>query len=128
MIPQMPTTLAPVFVALAISIARFLAILVTRALVVGAALRTASRACRGSRISTNKVPCLTKPLLVGFWFVASAAVPGTPLSGERAALLELYESTGGPGWLDNAGWNSSASVCDWYGVSCDSTGTSLTHL
>ena len=37
----------------------------------------------------------------------------------REALIDLFGVTNGPTlWLNAAGWNSSDSVCDWWGVSC----------
>jgi len=33
-------------------------------------------------------------------------------------LIELYQSTGGDSWIDNSGWLSAESHCDWFGVSC----------
>lgn len=37
---------------------------------------------------------------------------------ECEALVALYNSTDGPNWLDNTGWNETNAPCDWYGVSC----------
>lgn len=48
---------------------------------------------------------------------AYAAVP----SSQRDALIAIYDATGGPGWLNNAGWKGAAGTeCDWFGVDCDS--------
>ncbi len=41
---------------------------------------------------------------------------------DRAALVALYESTGGPNWTDNTGWLSGAPVKDWEGVTTDDNG------
>ncbi len=41
---------------------------------------------------------------------------------ECNALVVLYQSTGGPQWLDNTNWlkvNATLSPCNWYGVICD---------
>lgn len=38
---------------------------------------------------------------------------------ECAALVAFYQSTNGPGWVDNSGWLQTATPCSWYGVSCD---------
>lgn len=38
---------------------------------------------------------------------------------ERAALMELFNATGGPNWKRNAGWGSKSSPCEWEGVWCD---------
>jgi len=38
---------------------------------------------------------------------------------EYAALLTLYEQTGGPDWRSQKGWLTDAPVCEWYGVTCE---------
>jgi hypothetical protein len=38
---------------------------------------------------------------------------------ERRVLVELFAATGGERWTAREGWNTSAPVCDWYGVQCD---------
>ncbi|MEO1032277.1 MAG: immunoglobulin domain-containing protein [Bacteroidota bacterium] len=43
---------------------------------------------------------------------SACTVPST----ERQALIDFYNSTNGSGWTDNTNWNTSAPVCDWYGV------------
>ncbi|WP_310780927.1 putative Ig domain-containing protein [Candidatus Palauibacter scopulicola] len=35
---------------------------------------------------------------------------------DRAALVALYEATGGPNWTNNDGWLTDAPVHDWHGV------------
>ena len=65
---------------------------------------------------------------------ALALVISPPLSAdpgdfpaERAALMSLYDSTGGYSWYESEGWGGSNSYCTWYGVTCDSAGHVL-HL
>ena len=41
---------------------------------------------------------------------------------DRAALVALYNATGGPSWAINSGWLSDAPLDEWYGVRTDSTG------
>ena len=48
-------------------------------------------------------------------------------SGDRAALVALYEATDGPNWTDKGNWLSAASLGDWYGVTTDDNGR-VTHL
>ncbi|WP_419164549.1 leucine-rich repeat domain-containing protein [Candidatus Palauibacter sp.] len=45
---------------------------------------------------------------------------------ERAALVKLYETTGGPNWTNNEGWLTDKPVGDWYGVDTQEGG--VTHL
>jgi hypothetical protein len=53
------------------------------------------------------------------WRARNAAT--TP-SGQRAALVELFNATGGQHWIYNDNWLSESDPCDvnrpWYGVSC----------
>jgi len=61
------------------------------------------------------------------------AIEIPPLSEQRAALIDLYNSTNGDSWTDNSGWKepplapdgfSEAGECSvdnpWYGVTCSS--------
>jgi Leucine-rich repeat (LRR) protein len=41
---------------------------------------------------------------------------------ECQSLLELYNSTDGPNWGDNDGWNETNTPCSWYGVTCENGG------
>ncbi|WP_428741888.1 PKD domain-containing protein, partial [Tenacibaculum sp.] len=40
---------------------------------------------------------------------------GVPQS-ERDALMAFYNATGGTSWTNSANWGTTASVCDWYGI------------
>ena len=55
---------------------------------------------------------LTKPALAG------PSLKTRPTAG-RSALLDLYNSTSGPGWIDSTGWNGPPGTeCTWFGVLC----------
>ena len=41
---------------------------------------------------------------------------------DRAALTALYNATGGPNWLDNTGWLTSAPLADWSGITTNGRG------
>ena len=41
---------------------------------------------------------------------------------DRAALIALYNSAGGPNWTNNDNWLSDAPIGKWYGVTTDGTG------
>ena len=46
---------------------------------------------------------------------------------ERAALIDLYNSTNGSGWTNQTNWlSTTVSECDWYGVTC--TGNHVTQI
>jgi len=46
----------------------------------------------------------------------------------KFGLVNLYYSTNGREWTANNNWLSPSSFCIWYGVTCDSSGTLVTHL
>jgi hypothetical protein len=35
------------------------------------------------------------------------------------ALVDLYNSTNGNGWIFNVGWIQNNDYCSWYGITCD---------
>ena len=47
---------------------------------------------------------------------------GGGTSGDRAALVALYNATDGPNWLDNDNWLTNAPLGEWYGVDTDASG------
>jgi hypothetical protein len=50
-------------------------------------------------------------------------------SAERAALVDLYNSTGGSGWWDTVGWlGEPGTECSWTGITCDDSGTQVIGL
>ena len=63
-------------------------------------------------------------------FLAFAGVFGTTcedrsrgsVSGDRAALVALYNATDGPNWVDNTNWLTDAPLVEWYGVETDASG------
>ena len=58
------------------------------------------------------------------------AVPATPVTNaitaneppDRAALVALYNATGGATWTDNTNWLSAEALSEWHGVSTDTDG------
>ena len=44
---------------------------------------------------------------------------------ERAALMSLYNSTGGASWTTNTNWGSTEPISTWHGVSTGASGTRL---
>ena len=47
---------------------------------------------------------------------------------DRAALMALYNSTGGANWTFNTNWGSTEPIGTWFGVSPDSNGRVITGL
>jgi Leucine rich repeat N-terminal domain/Leucine Rich Repeat len=63
-----------------------------------------------------------------FLAVAVPARAAIPLS-ERDALIDLFDSTNGPGWTVNTNWGGPVGTeCSWYGVTCNPTQTAVTGL
>ena len=58
----------------------------------------------------------------GFAQLPSSQVPETQKEAERAALVALYNATGGPNWTNNANWVSGQPVGRWRGVTTDPSG------
>ena len=58
----------------------------------------------------------------GAWSAEAAGMPVTLRGGDRAALIALYNATGGPGWTDNTKWLSEEEISTWYGVVTDGAG------
>ena len=81
------------------------------------------------RVQPSKYPLFARFLLcfcalLGCFFAqVHAAIP----LAERNALIELFNSTGGPGWTDRSNWNGLiGSECTWFGVVC--TGDRVTTV
>ncbi|MHB8447638.1 MAG: hypothetical protein ACYC9P_06900, partial [Rudaea sp.] len=58
---------------------------------------------------------------------AHAAIP----TSERQVLLNIYAYTDGSGWDSQyqAGWNGPPGTeCNWYGITCDATGSTVTGI
>ena len=47
--------------------------------------------------------------------------PGS-VAGDRAALVPLYNATGGANWTNSSGWLTDAPIGQWHGVTTDSSG------
>ena len=47
---------------------------------------------------------------------------GEGVQQDRAALVALYEATGGARWALNTNWLSATPVGDWHGVTTDADG------
>jgi hypothetical protein len=48
--------------------------------------------------------------------------PTGSVSADRAALMALYEATGGDGWKNNSGWGSGDPSDAWHGIETDANG------
>jgi hypothetical protein len=63
-------------------------------------------------------PVICVIMMTGHWQVDATTPPA-----EKAALIDIYSSTGGPHWLDNTNWDPSTDPCTngWHRVSCMKT-------
>ena len=84
-------------------------VLIARALFVLIMVSTASR-----RSLHGCVPFVPWPHVL---HSVCVCVPESRL--RRDALSALYMSAGGAGWAWSTGWMSTASVCGWFGVTCN---------
>ena len=58
-----------------------------------------------------------------FWALSAAeAVAQGSVASDRAALEALYDATGGPDWIDDTSWKTSAPLGEWFGVTTDTAG------
>jgi hypothetical protein len=70
------------------------------------------------------------PLLLVIAVYASLAVEAVAQDGvatDRAALVELYDATGGETWRNSTNWKTDAPLGEWYGVATG-TGGRVTWL
>ena len=73
----------------------------------------------------SAMKCLTSQLLLGIaCFLVSPAMVAAQGSVEtdHAALVALYDSTGGDNWTSNTNWKSDKPLYQWYGIETDNTG------
>ncbi len=57
-----------------------------------------------------------------FTLTVTAAAGGGGDVTDRAALVALYDATGGAGWTDSTNWRTSAPLGEWFGVTTDTAG------
>ena len=69
------------------------------------------------------------------WFLGLTALAwcitttGAIPAGERAALIDLYNSTNGATWNTKTNWNGAPGTeCTWYGVICDAGETTVESI
>ncbi len=73
-------------------------------------------------------PAPSNPIVTPSPVVTSpvAIPPPPPLTAgqlqDLAALVDFYRQMQGRGWYNSRNWMSNTSVCEWYGVSCNSEG------
>ena len=67
---------------------------------------------------------LTAVFALAFLVVLSGgnALAQTSVATDRAALVALYNATGGADWTDNTNWLSTEALSAWYGVTTDGNG------
>jgi hypothetical protein len=56
-----------------------------------------------------------------------ATVTDIPLA-ECSALVDLYDSAGGPGWVGWANWLTGPTACNWFGITCASGHVSMIQM
>ena len=53
---------------------------------------------------------------------STTTTPTGTAASDRAAIIALYNSMGGPNWKNNANWLSDKPIGDWYGITADYRG------
>ena len=76
------------------------------------------------RLSLGENNGLCAPADAAFraWLATVLIFTGTVCSDDRAALIALYNATGGASWTRNTNWLSSVPVDEWAGVTIDADG------
>ena len=73
----------------------------------------------------SAIKCLTSQLLLGIAcllaFPTLVAAQGS-VETDRAALVALYDSTGGDNWRGNTNWKSDKPLGEWYGITTNEDG------
>ena len=62
------------------------------------------------------------PEASGWQFMTPSAQQLTGTAADRAALVALYNATGGSNWTNNTNWLSNGTVNEWHGVTTDDDG------
>ena len=80
--------------------------------------------CTSGRRSACFLPVrsLCVGLLLLFGVLLSGRAEAQTVEGDRAALVALYDATGGAQWTRGSNWKTSESIGDWYGVTTDTDG------
>lgn len=94
---------------------------------IGLEEEAAMKSDTGNRLPSDQKPdtsheetlSLTEPISIYFPLLDKEYVK---YPAERAALITLYQQTNGDDWINNTGWGTNYSHCDWYGVTCDEDG------
>ena len=73
-------------------------------------------------ISLGDVNSDSQVNLTDAYLISSRSADNGAASTDRAALIALYNATGGANWTNNANWLSDASIGQWHGVTTDANG------
>ncbi len=79
-------------------------------------------------VNMERKPRQTLLAAVALGVLIAAPAAWSDLDSEKAALLEIYNNTGGPSWKDAGNWNTGNSVCIWNGVVCNADQSAVTSL
>ena len=77
------------------------------------------------KMPCSAIKCLISQLLFGM--ACLLAYPGMvaaqgSVETDRAALVALYDSTGGENWTNNTNWKSDKPLGEWHGITTDENG------
>ena len=78
-------------------------------------------ALTGYRRHRRSLPLLAAAGVCGSLAAANAVAQGS-VAMDRAALIALYDATGGQTWTDSTNWKTDAPLDEWHGVTTDAAG------
>ncbi len=86
-----------------------------------------SRSSRSKRVAPGLktlalIAVLAVLLTAGQVHLQGRMVQAQTVATDRAALVALYDATGGDSWTDSAGWKSDEPLGNWHGVTTNSDG------
>src|SRR5699024_4919239 len=86
--------------------------------------RLLSTNIRFMKSTAMRIKILSIILLLFFSGITSQAYFQYPknVSSDRAALMDLYEATGGEHWDNNSGWGEGEPSNEWYGIKTNGQG------
>lgn len=96
----------------------------TRVTHTGTRKRTPRPLCCAAAAASEGARLLVMAMLV-LITLARAHVPAD----QRAALMDLFNATGGPRWLKKQGWGDGDPCAEaWHGIACNGDGTAVTTI
>lgn len=76
-----------------------------------------------------RVTAATAAAIISFSvLIVASALRASPCESDRSTLEDFFASGSGDGWAVHTGWNTSADVCTWFGIVCDTQSECVTEI